>query len=124
MSHPIYSVTTVEILEPYTLRVGFDDSTSQVIDFGPVLEGELLGPLRDLGLFEQTDPAENHSDTERLLEVAAPELLIRTSLEDTTAQGGSPVQFLLPHCWDRPRQKTRKSPKTRRRRSRRSQMHD
>lgn len=55
MPHPIYSVTTVEILEPYTLRVGFDDGTSQVIDFGPVLEGELFGPLRDLSLFEQVE---------------------------------------------------------------------
>lgn len=55
MSHPIYSVTAVEILEPYTLRVGFDDGTSQVIDFGPVLEGELLGPLRDLSLFERVE---------------------------------------------------------------------
>jgi Protein of unknown function (DUF2442) len=55
LSHPIYSVTAVEILKPYTLRVGFDDGTCQVIDFGPVLEGELLGPLRDLSLFEQVE---------------------------------------------------------------------
>src|SRR5579863_2157903 len=31
-----------------TLRVGFDDGTEQVIDFQPVLAGELFGPLRDL----------------------------------------------------------------------------
>jgi len=37
----------------YTLRVQFDDRTDQVIDFEPVLAGELYGPLRDLSLFKQ-----------------------------------------------------------------------
>jgi hypothetical protein len=53
MIHPIYRVTALEIVAPYTLRVTFDDATSQVIDFRPVLEGELYGPLRDLSLFDQ-----------------------------------------------------------------------
>jgi hypothetical protein len=53
MSHPIYRVVTFAIVAPYTLRVTFDDSTDQVIDFSPVLEGELYGPLRNLPLFNQ-----------------------------------------------------------------------
>ncbi|MDE0191079.1 MAG: DUF2442 domain-containing protein [Gammaproteobacteria bacterium] len=38
---------------PFTLRVRFDDGHSQVIDFRPVLKGELFGPLRDRALFDQ-----------------------------------------------------------------------
>ena len=41
------------IVAPYTLRVTFDDTTTQVIDFSPILEGELYGPLRDASLFNQ-----------------------------------------------------------------------
>jgi hypothetical protein len=38
----------VEIVGPYRLRVGFEDATEQVIDFLPVLFGEMYEPLRDL----------------------------------------------------------------------------
>ena len=53
MKHPIYRVRSFKIEASYTLRVGFDDSTEQVIDFQPVLAGELFGPLRDLTVFNQ-----------------------------------------------------------------------
>lgn len=53
MHHPIYRVRRVQIVEAFTLRVGFDDGTEQVIDFRPVLAGELFGPLSDLSLFNQ-----------------------------------------------------------------------
>jgi hypothetical protein len=53
MSHPIYRVLGFEILTPYTLRVAFDDTTEQVIDFEPLLRGELYGPLRDRSLFDR-----------------------------------------------------------------------
>jgi hypothetical protein len=53
MAHPIYRVQSFQIEAAYTLRVGFDDSTEQVINFQPVLAGELFGPLRDLTLFDQ-----------------------------------------------------------------------
>ena len=58
MSHPIYRVVEFEIAGDYTLNVKFSDNTSQVIDFQPVLEGELFGPLVDLSLFNrvQVDP--------------------------------------------------------------------
>jgi hypothetical protein len=51
--HPIYKVRSVNVVAPYTLRVSFDDATEQVIDFRPVLAGELFGPLRELSIFNQ-----------------------------------------------------------------------
>ena len=53
MSHPIYRVETFEIVGPYTLRVLFNDGTTQTIDFSPMLEGELFGPLRDRTVCDQ-----------------------------------------------------------------------
>ncbi len=55
MSHPIYRVMGFEIVGPHTLRVEFDDGEKQVIDFRPVLGGELYGPLQDEGLFNQVE---------------------------------------------------------------------
>jgi hypothetical protein len=42
-----------EITAPYTLRVCFDDGTEQVIDFKPVLAGEIYRPLREIAFFNQ-----------------------------------------------------------------------
>jgi len=53
MEHRFYKVIDFEQLGPYTLRVSFDDGTSQVIDFEPVLYGAYYRPLRDPELFEQ-----------------------------------------------------------------------
>jgi len=53
MVHPIYRVKSFEQLAPYTLRVAFDDGTERIIDFGPILAGELYGPLQDRVLFSQ-----------------------------------------------------------------------
>ena len=53
MKHPIHRVTSFEVVGKYTLRVGFDDRTSQVIDFEPVLKGELYGHLRERSVFRQ-----------------------------------------------------------------------
>jgi uncharacterized protein DUF2442 len=83
MNHRIYRVESFEIVEPYTLRVGFNDGTEQKIDFRPILAGELFGPLNDLTLFESVkidpevhtlvwpngadfDPATLHDWTEEL----------------------------------------------------------
>jgi len=55
MEHPIYRVIQFKIVGPYTLRVVFSDSKEQVIDFRPVLIGELFGPLQDVHLFEQVE---------------------------------------------------------------------
>jgi hypothetical protein len=49
----LHRVTNHEIVADYTLRVEFDDGTEQIIDFRPVLYGEMWGPLQDLTLFNQ-----------------------------------------------------------------------
>jgi hypothetical protein len=41
------------IVAPYVLRVLFNDGEESTIDFRPLLDGELYGPLRDLSLFNQ-----------------------------------------------------------------------
>jgi hypothetical protein len=53
MGHEIHRIVSFEKLAPFTLRVQFDDGTSQIIDFRPVLKGELYGPLQDATLFDQ-----------------------------------------------------------------------
>ena len=51
MFHPIHRVTHFSIVGPYTLTVAFADGTEQRIDFRPVLQGSLFGPLQDLAIF-------------------------------------------------------------------------
>jgi len=53
MTHEIYRVVSFEQVAPFTLQIQFDDGTSQVIDFRPVLEGDLYGPLQDASTFAQ-----------------------------------------------------------------------
>ena|ERR1051325_10061272 len=52
-THAIHFVVSVVVVSPYTLKLRFEDHTEQVINFEPVLRGELYGPLRDLKLFNQ-----------------------------------------------------------------------
>jgi hypothetical protein len=62
MTHQIYRVVSFENIAPFTLRVVFDDGSVQVIDFRPVLAGELYGPLQNLTLFNQVKiDAEAHT---------------------------------------------------------------
>ena len=53
MKHQTHRVESFQIVAPFTLRVHFEDGSSQLIDFRPVLKGELYGPLQDRALFEQ-----------------------------------------------------------------------
>jgi hypothetical protein len=55
MPHPIHRVTSFQQTAPYTLRVGFGDGLSRVIDFEPILHGELFGPLRDPAEFARVE---------------------------------------------------------------------
>ena len=55
MKHPIYRVVSIAIAAPFTLQIVFDDGKERVIDFSPVLEGELCGPLRDEEMFRQVE---------------------------------------------------------------------
>lgn len=52
-SHPIHRVTAVAVVGPQTLELLFADGVSRTIDFGPVLAGQLFGPLRDPDVFRQ-----------------------------------------------------------------------
>ena len=51
MGHPIHRVTGFEVVGPYRICVTFADGLVRTIDLGPVLQGELYGPLRDLNEF-------------------------------------------------------------------------
>ena len=53
MSHEIHRVSSFKKVAPYTLHVEFADGTIQVIDFLPVLKGELFGPLQNPTIFDQ-----------------------------------------------------------------------
>ena len=50
--HPIHCVVAFSKVADFTLEVTFDDATRRVIDFRPVLAGELFGPLADPATFD------------------------------------------------------------------------
>ena len=52
-NYELFDVTDFTIVANYTLRVGFDDGSAQIINFEPILYGPMFGPLRDLSLFNQ-----------------------------------------------------------------------
>jgi hypothetical protein len=56
MTHLIVHVVACEIVRPYTLRITFNDGTTRVINFAPVLKGHYYAPLRDLFNQVQVDP--------------------------------------------------------------------
>lgn len=51
MCHPIYSVSSFQIIGPYILNVQFADGVARTIDFYPILRGEVFGPLRNPAMF-------------------------------------------------------------------------
>jgi hypothetical protein len=53
MNHEICRVIAFEKVAPFTLKIAFDDDTSQVIDFRPVLKGDVYGPLSESTVFDQ-----------------------------------------------------------------------
>ena len=53
MPHETHAVTEFERVAPFILRIRFEDGVSQLIDFRPVLAGEIFGPLADLEVFDQ-----------------------------------------------------------------------
>ena len=55
MGHAIHRVEHFEIVAPYTLRLRFADDTEREIDFRPVLEGEMFGPLQELKVFNAVE---------------------------------------------------------------------
>jgi hypothetical protein len=55
MEHRTFRVIGITLVEHSTLRIRFDDDTEQTIDFTPVLEGEVYGPLGDEKMFQQVE---------------------------------------------------------------------
>jgi hypothetical protein len=53
MYHKLYKVIDYKVLESYTIWVKFDDESEQIINFEPVLYGEMWGALRDVEFFKQ-----------------------------------------------------------------------
>ncbi len=53
MRHELHRVTSFEKIAEFVLRVVFEDGTFQMIDFQPVLAGDLFGPLSDPRVFDQ-----------------------------------------------------------------------
>lgn len=53
MYHKLYRVVEFNVIQDYTIWMRFDDDQEQVIDFAPVLYGEMWRLLRDLSLFRQ-----------------------------------------------------------------------
>jgi hypothetical protein len=51
VGHAIHRVKAFEVVGPYRLSIEFADGLCRTIDFRPVLEGELYGPLRDVNAF-------------------------------------------------------------------------
>jgi hypothetical protein len=50
MSHKLYRVVHFESVADYTLKITFDDDSTQTINFCPVLKGALFGPLQDIAV--------------------------------------------------------------------------
>ena len=59
--HPIYQIKSFKAIDDFVLSIKFDDSSEQIIDFYPILSGELYGALRDLIVFNRVsiDPEVN-----------------------------------------------------------------
>ncbi len=53
MRHPVHRVAGFQKVGPLTLKVTFEDGTDQVIDFRPILAGEVFGPLADPEVFDR-----------------------------------------------------------------------
>jgi len=46
-------VTTVRVIRPYVIEVGFADGVTRRVDVEPLLYGEMFEPLRDERLFDE-----------------------------------------------------------------------
>jgi hypothetical protein len=53
MSHEIHSITSFELVAPYTLQLEFEDGVIRTINLRQFLRGELYAPLRNLDFFNQ-----------------------------------------------------------------------
>ena len=98
--HAIYRLDSFRLVRPYTLRVRFDGETEQTIDFRPILEGEMHGPLRERAVRAGTHrPRGSHSsvaerrrlrpgDVARLARPTPRDESSRSAVEGTIEIGG------------------------------------
>ncbi|MEK6614605.1 MAG: DUF2442 domain-containing protein [Bacteroidota bacterium] len=53
MQYEFHNIKSFCLTASYTLEIIFDDNTHKVIDFSPVLYGEMYGPLKNSALFNK-----------------------------------------------------------------------
>lgn len=53
MAHKLYRVVDYRLLADYTVWVKFNDGAERIINFEPILHGEVFGPLREQRAFQQ-----------------------------------------------------------------------
>ena len=53
MEFTLEHITDVRVTGPTTLWLRFSDGTEKEIDLGPIMHGELFGPLRSASLFQE-----------------------------------------------------------------------
>ncbi|MFA5910383.1 MAG: DUF2442 domain-containing protein [Vicinamibacterales bacterium] len=58
MTHPMHRVVSFAIVGPHELDITFEDGVVRRINFLPVLEGALFGPLKDLSIFNAVSLSE------------------------------------------------------------------
>ncbi len=51
--HEFHRIVEASVIPPYGIRVTFEDGVVREIDLGPMLHGQVFGPLRDAALFAQ-----------------------------------------------------------------------
>lgn len=53
MEHEIHTIVDFKIVAPYTIYIKFDDESSQIINFLPLLRGKIYSPLQNIDFFNQ-----------------------------------------------------------------------
>ena len=53
MIHETHAIRDFPVIGPHSLRLIFEDGKIQVVDLGPILAGELYGPLAEPEFFKQ-----------------------------------------------------------------------
>lgn len=53
MAHEIIKITSVKVIEPYSIQVTFHTGETKKIDLSPILYGSLYGSLRDWQTFKE-----------------------------------------------------------------------
>ena len=53
MNHKLYKITSVKVVAPFQLEIGFDDGNKKTINFSTILKGEMYGPLADENFFSK-----------------------------------------------------------------------